>query len=333
MSLPNPTLIFLSRPLTFPTSTNISLLTPSINLSLPLEGGFLTRTLWVSLDPYMRGRMTSGWEEGSVWSGFGVSEVLRSEVEGLKVGDKLYGHQPYQAYILHPPSERAAYRLLPSPSPIPLSAYLGPAGMPGKTAFYGLKALAHPQAGEKIFVSAAAGAVGQLVCQLCKAWGVRVLGSAGSEDKVRFLIDQLGVEAFNYKEVDTALQLKRFGPVDVYWDNVGGETLDCALEAMNRRGRIVVCGHISMYNVPKEQRYGLKNTHEMIYKELSMQGLSVTPYEQEYADEFYATVPPLIAHGEIKYMEEVTEGLENAAEAFVGLLKGENRGKVVVKVT
>ncbi|KZO91016.1 NAD(P)-binding protein [Calocera viscosa TUFC12733] len=336
---PNPSISLAAHPVGYPdlgkdfkydTSATIDVDSGALN------GGFLTKTLYLSVDPYMRNRMRDGglggWKLGQLFEGFGISEVLRSETDQYKKGDILYGTTTFRAYNVWPAS--APFRVLHNTENIPLSVYLGVAGMPGKTAYYGLRAIADPKAGESIFVSTAAGPVGQLVCQLAKAKGLRVLGSAGSDEKVRFLLEDLKIDAaFNYKTTSTEEGLKKFGGIDIYWDNVGGEMLDAALEAMNKFGRIVLCGHISMYNVKTPgERYGIKNTYSLLYKEVKMQGLYVTSYEEKYSDEFYATVPKMIAEGKIKYLEDVTEGLEHAPNALLGVLKGDNVGKAVVKV-
>jgi len=311
--------------------------TMSIDLDeVPLVGGFLTKTLYLSVDPYMRNRMKEGaWPLGSVFEGYGISEVVRSEVEQFKKGDILYGFLPFEHYTVHQPSEATSgkYRVLKNEEGLPLSVYIGIAGMPGKTGYYGLNAIGEPKKGESIFVSTAAGPVGQVVCQLAKSYGLRVLGSAGSDEKVAFLRDTLGIEAFNYKTTSTAEELKKFGGLDIYWDNVGGETLENALAVMNSKGRIIVCGHISVYNAKSDaDRYGIKNTYNMIYRELKMQGLYVGSYEAQYGDEFYENVPKMIKEGKLKYLEDVTEGLENAGKALLGVLKGDNVGKAVIKV-
>jgi len=199
---------------------------------------------------------------------YGISEVLRSEMSGYKTGDIVYGVQEFQAYIVwpNPPPLRSdgSLRIVKNEERLPLSVYLGVGGMAGKTAYYGLRAIAQPKAEESIFVSTAAGSVGQVVCQIAKAAGLRVIGSAGSDDKVRFLKEELRIDqAFNYKTVSTAEELKKFGGIDIYWDNVGGVTLEAALEAMNKFGRIVGCGNISNYNVKSPEGVTVSRTSKM----------------------------------------------------------------------
>lgn len=337
--IPNPRLLFIRRPVGYPDPEKDFKYDSSESIDLetvPLDGGFLTKTLYLSLDPYLRNRMRNGWELGSLVKNFGVGEVLRSETDAYKKGDIVYGSQAFKTYIVYPASvaTSGALRVIRNEARLPLSLYIGIAGMPGKTAYYGLKEIAEYKAGENIFVSTAAGPVGQMVCQIAKAAGLRVLGSTGSDEKVQFLEEKLGIDqAFNYKTASTVEELQKFGGIDIYWDNVGGETLDAALDAMNRFGRIIVCGHITGYNTESaEERTGVKNTGNMIYRELKMQGLNVSTYEHKYGDEFYATIPKMIAEGKIKYLEDVTEGLDKAPEVLVKVLKGDNLGKAVIKL-
>lgn len=320
-----------SRDFSYDTSRTIDLDT------VPLKGGFLTQTLYLSIDPYMRGRMKEGsyqaWKVGQVWEGYGISEVIRSEVPEFQEGDILYGVHAFEHYTVHMKYEArgSTYRVIPNVEGLPLSVYVGAVGMPGKTGYYGLKAIGEPKTGESIFVSTAAGPVGQTVCQLAKAAGLRVLGSAGSDEKVKFLREELGIDqAFNYKTSSTTEEIKKFGGLDIYWDNVGGETLDAALGAIKYRGRIIVCGHISVYN--DEVPYGIKNTFNMIYGEVKMQGFVVGSYEGQYANEFYETVPKMISDGKLKYVEDVTIGLENVGEVLLKVMKGENVGKAVIQL-
>ncbi|KZT52607.1 alcohol dehydrogenase [Calocera cornea HHB12733] len=302
-----------------------------------LKGGFLTQTQFLSIDPFMRGRLDAGtfqcWELGQMFEGFGISEVIRSDVPEFQEGDILYGFQPFEHYTLHTKYEARGkmWRVIHNYEDLPLSVYLGAAGMPGKTGYYGMKHIGNPKAGENIFVSTAAGPVGQMVCQLAKAWGLKVLGSTGSDEKVQFLREELGIDqAFNYKTSSIAEEVKKFGGLDIFWDNVGGETLDIALKNMNVKGRIIVCGHISTYN--GEEAYGIKNIWDMVYKEVKMEGLHVTTLESQYGDEFYATVPKMIAEGKLKYKEDVTIGLENAGDVLVKVLKGQNAGKAILQM-
>ncbi|KZT52606.1 alcohol dehydrogenase [Calocera cornea HHB12733] len=338
--VPNPCYRFLSRPVGFPDLAKDFQYETSRELdldSVELHGSFLTQTRFLSIDPYMRGRMEPGtfmeWTPGQIWEGFGICEVIRSETAEFQPGDKLYGYlffERYHAYAIQEAQPRM-FRRLENSEGLPLSVYLGVCGLPGKTAFYGLKAIGAPKEGESIFVTTAAGVVGMTVCQLAKAWGLKVLGSTGSDEKVKFLTQEVGVDrAFNYKTASTAEEVRKFGGLDIYWDNVGGEVLDLALISMKQKGRIVICGHISEYN--DESRYGIKNTWEMVYKDIKMQGFYVFTYEEQYADEFYSTVPKMVADGKIKYTEDITVGLENAGEVLLKVLNGKNVGKAILHI-
>ncbi|KZO91021.1 NAD(P)-binding protein [Calocera viscosa TUFC12733] len=338
--VPNPCYRFVSAPAGYPDPAKNFQYDASRTIdpdNVDLKGGFLTQTQFLSVDPYMRGRMDAGtfdcWKVGQVWAGFGISEVIRSEVPEFQEGDILYGIQPFEHYSLHTKYEGRGklWRVIHNHEDLPLSVYLGMAGMPGKTAYYGMKSIGDPKAGESIFVSTAAGVVGQTVCQFSKAWGLKVLGSTGSDEKVKFLREELGIDqAFNYKTSSTAEEVKKFGGLDIYWDNVGSETLDVALKNMNLKGRIVVCGQIASYN--GEDTKGIKNIFHMVYNEVKMQGLHVSTLESQYVDEFYATVPKMIEEGKLKYTEDVTIGLENAGEVLVKVLKGQNVGKAILQM-
>ncbi|EJU01662.1 NADP-binding protein [Dacryopinax primogenitus] len=305
--------------------------------TIDLKGGFLMQTQFLSVDPYMRGRMDEGtfdaWELGNVFMGYGISEVIRSEIPEFQEGDILYGIHRFEHYTIHEgwEAQTKKWRVIHNFENLPLSVYLGVAGMPGKTAYYGMKAIGQPKAGESIFVSTAAGVVGQTVCQLSKAWGLKVLGSTGSDDKVKFLQEDIHVDhAFNYKNSSTADEVKLFGGLDIFWDNVGGQILDIALANMKSHGRIIICGQIARYN--GENPYGIKNVFSMVYNEVTMKGLYVNSYEEQYSEEFYSTVPKMIADGKMKYTEEVVVGLEHAGDLLVKVLKGQIMGKVVLQM-
>jgi len=201
------------------------------------------------------------------------------------------------------------------------------------TAYASLKVIGQPKAGETIFVSAASGAVGQLVGQMAKKMGLRVVGSAGSDDKVAYLLDELKFDAaFNYKKNGTILEnLRRAAPegIDIYYENVGGETLEAALECMNVKGRIIACGMISQYNT--QQPYGIRNLSHVVAKRITMQGFIASDFVS-HAEEFAKDVGGWLVKKEIIYREDVAEGIESSPEAFVGMLKGKNFGKQVVKI-
>ncbi|KAL8280207.1 hypothetical protein RQP46_007321 [Phenoliferia psychrophenolica] len=304
-----------------------------IDLTAPLPvGGLLTKTIVLSQDPYQRGRMrpantksyTPPFELGKPLTNFGVSEVLESANPAFKKGDKVYGSHPFSEYATFTQEEAKGLKVLENKEKLPWSTWVGAAGMPGQTAWWGLLNVGQPKKGETIFVSGAAGAVGQMVIALSQQKGLKVVASAGSDDKVAFLKDTLKVDvAFNYKTTDTSSVLADH-PLSIYWDNVGGPTLDAALAAMENRGRIIECGQISTYN---GEAYGVKNTGLIVTKSLKMEGLIVLQHD---ISAFYDTIPGLIASGDIKQPKEhLTKGLDNG-EAFVDLLTGGNFGKSVI---
>ncbi|KAJ3217672.1 hypothetical protein HDU67_007495 [Dinochytrium kinnereticum] len=294
-----------------------------------------------SSDPYMRGRLrvgaksyTNSFTLNAPLDGGVVAKVVRSSNPKFPEGSVVVGHLPWKEYHIVP----QAKGLTPVKSPakeFPLSYFLGIAGMPGFTAYAGLLKIGKPKAGETLYVSAASGAVGLVVCQIGKAMGLKVVGSAGSDDKVNYLINEIGIEAFNYKTVNIEEALTKYCPdgIDIYFENVGGEMLDIVLTKMNMNGRIPVCGMISQYNTTAETAYGVKNLMNVIGKRLTFQGFIISDYyATETFGEFMRDIMSWIAEGKIVYRETVSEGIESLPEAFVGMLKGENFGKAVVRV-
>jgi NADPH-dependent curcumin reductase CurA len=259
-----------------------------------------------------------------------VGQVVRSEGGPFQVGDYVMGMQGWREYYV---SDGAGLNKI-DPRIAPVQAFLGIVGMPGLTAYVGLLDIGQPQPGETVFVSAASGAVGSVVCQIAKIKGCRVVGSAGSDEKIAWLKDVAGVDAaFNYKEVgDLSAELGRLCPqgVDVYFENVGGAHLQAALEHMNSFGRVAVCGMISQYNATGAQP-GPSNLSYVIGKRLMLKGFIVSDH-YDRLPQFYADMGGWIAQGKVKWQETVIEGLENAPRAFIGLFKGENLGKMLVKV-
>ncbi|CDZ97642.1 Predicted NAD-dependent oxidoreductase [Phaffia rhodozyma] len=308
------------------------------NVSLE-DGQAIVKLLVLSCDPYMRGRMrdasiksyTPAFELGKPLTNFGVAEVVRSNNSAYNPGQKLYGFFQFQSYniITASPGSPPAYKTI-GDEDIPVTAWVGAAGMPGKTAVYGMKAYSKAKKGEKIFVTSAYGPVGQLVCQIAKREGLDVLASAGSDKKVEWLRKELGVTAFNYKTESTVEQLQKFGPIDIYWDAVGGEVFDAALGAMNKGGRAIECGMISGYN--SSSTYVFKNIMRIVSQELSVNGFIVSSHEAAYVKEFYENVPKTLATGEIKFEEDVYKGLKTVPQAIVDMLKGDNDGKVVISL-
>ncbi|KAJ7164321.1 alcohol dehydrogenase [Mycena filopes] len=303
---------------------------------VPLNGGFLVKTLVLSVDPYMRGRMRDAKIESysppftlkAPIDGYGVALVLRSEHPEVTAGQYIYGRNiPHQEYTVMANMENRS--LLEKDPKLPWTVYVGAAGMPGKTAFMGWTAYSHAKKGETAFVTAGAGPVGSMVIQLAKRDGLKVIASAGSDEKVKFL-KEIGADvAFNYKTTDTREVLAREGPIDVSWDNVGGETLDAALEYANINGRFLQCGTISGYNTGYHPNY---NLHYVWEKSLTLSGILVFRLQEKFNKEFYEVIPRALAAGEIKYTEDVSRGLETVGEMILRVQEGRNTAKAVVIV-
>jgi hypothetical protein len=301
----------------------------------PKEGEVLVRNLWLSLDPYMRGRMSQqksyvkGVEIGQVMEGQTVGEVLESKHPGFKAGDKVLARLGWQLYgcargdgeIVKVDASRA-----------PLSHYLGVLGMPGMTAYFGMKEIGQPKAGETVVVSAASGAVGMVVGQLAKIAGARAVGIAGGREKCDFVVKELGFDAcVDYKAGNLYRDLKEACPkgIDVNFENVGGEILDTLLRLMNPFSRIVICGLISDYNATDP--YALKNVRSVLVNRIRMQGMIVFDWQKRYGEAISA-LAGYAAQGKLKYRESVLEGIERAPQGLIGLLKGQNFGKQLVKL-
>jgi NADPH-dependent curcumin reductase len=298
----------------------------------PADGEVLVRNLWLSLDPYMRGRMSDaksyvkGVDIGEVMVGQTVGEVVESKNPAFKKADKVLTQLGWQLYGV----SRDLAKL--ENKSVPLSYYLGMLGMPGMTAYFGLKEIGQPKPGETVVVSAASGAVGSVVGQLAKVWGCRAVGIAGGAQKCAYVIRELGFDAcVDYKAGNLQRDLKQACPkgVDVYFDNVGGETLDTLLRHMNLASRIVVCGLISEYNAT--QPYGLKNIRAVLVNRIRIQGMIVFDWKARYGEALNA-LAGYYGEGKLKYRESVVEGLDNAPKGLIALLKGENFGKQLVKL-
>jgi NADPH-dependent curcumin reductase len=295
-------------------------------LPAPAEGEVLVKNLWLSLDPYMRGRMSDaksyvkGVEIGEVMVGQTVGEVVESRNSALKKGDKVLTQTGWQLY-------GAAREVTRVRDGVPLSYYLGVLGMPGMTAYFGLKDIGQPKAGETVVVSAASGAVGSVVGQLAKLWGCRAVGIAGGPEKCAYVKNDLGFdECFDYKAGRLREQLK---DIDVYFDNVGGEILDLALARMKLKGRVVVCGMISDYNATDP--YRPKNLRAVLVNRLKIQGMIVFDWKDRYGEALQA-LGGYLAAGRLKTRESVVEGIDNAPKGLIALLKGENFGKQLVRL-
>lgn len=298
----------------------------------PAEGEVLVRNLWLSLDPYMRGRMSDaksyvkGVDIGEVMVGQTVGEVVESRHAKLQVGDTVLTQLGWQLYG----ATREAMKI--DSSRAPASYYLGLIGMPGMTAYFGLKELGQPKPGETVVVSAASGAVGSVVGQLAKIWGCRAIGIAGGPEKCAYVKQELGFDAcLDYKAGNLRDALKEACPkgVDVYFDNVGGDILDLLLARMNLFGRVVVCGTISDYN--STDPYRVKNWRAILVNRLRVQGMIVFDWKDRYGEALKA-LGGYFAEGKLNYRESVVQGLENAPRGLIDLLGGRNFGKQLVKL-
>jgi NADPH-dependent curcumin reductase len=298
----------------------------------PTQGEVLVRNLWLSLDPYMRGRMSDaksyvkGVELGEVMVGQTVGEVIDSRTEKFAKGDKVLTQTGWQLYAV----TREATKV--DEKRAPLSCYLGILGMPGMTAYFGLKEIGQPKAGDTVVVSAASGAVGSAVGQLAKIWGCRAVGIAGGRRKCDYVTRELGFDAcVDYKAANLREALRHACPagVDVYFDNVGGEIFDTLLQEMNLHSRVVVCGLISDYNATEVR--GIRNWRAVLVNRIKLQGMIVFDWKERYGEALKA-LAGYFAEGRLKYRESVLEGLENAPRGLIGLLKGENFGKQLVKL-
>ncbi|KAF8996526.1 alcohol dehydrogenase [Cyathus striatus] len=334
----NARVIFNSVPEGYPEpgKTTVYDITQTIDLdTAPLNGGVLLKILEVSIDPYLRGKMRAPNKKsysppftlGEPIDNFAVAVVVRSEEERFKKGDHVYGVLPFANYTIVTTTKEL--RILDNKHNLPWSVYVGAAGMPGKTAYMAWKEYSYAKKGETVYVSTGAGPVGSLVIQLAKQSGCRVIGSAGSDEKVAFMKECGADVAFNYKTENVRDVLEREGGIDIYWDNVGGETLDAALEFAKLGGRFIECGMISGYNTGGAVT---KNLFHVVAKSLSVYGFIVFRLHEKYETQFYEEVPQLLAEGKLKYSEHVWEGLDKAGEAILAVQKGTNKAKAVVKV-
>ncbi|EES02675.1 hypothetical protein BDA96_03G114700 [Sorghum bicolor] len=307
-------------------------------------GSVLVRNLYLSCDPYMRPKMsrplresyTAAFVPGDAITGYGVSRVLDSSDPRFAPGDLVWGITGWEDYsVVTPPVSKFLAKISHHGEGVPLSYYTGILGMPGLTAYVGFHEICAPKKGETVFVSAASGAVGQLVGQFARLAGCHVVGSAGSKEKVELLKTKFGFhDAFNYKEEpDLGAALKRCFPdgIDIYFENVGGAMLDAVLLNMRVHGRIAVCGFISQYNLADGEKDAVRNLAAVIAKRLRLQGF-IEPDHKHLYPQYEAWVLPYIRDGTLAYVEDVAEGLENAPKALIGLFHGRNVGKQLVRV-
>jgi NADPH-dependent curcumin reductase CurA len=301
----------------------------------PGPGELLVRNQWMSVDPYMRGRMNDvksyvpPFQVGAPMEGGAIGEVVASPDDRVPVGQKVMHMLGWREYAIVPADQARPIDTEMAPAP----AYLGVLGITGFTAYVGLFEIAKLREGDVVFVSAAAGAVGSVAGQLAKIKGCRVVGSAGSGEKAAFLKDTLGFDAaFSYRDGPVRALLAHAAPdgIDVYFDNVGGEHLEAALESLRPFGRVAMCGAISVYNAA-EPPPGPRNMHVVVGKRLMLRGFIITDHMQLMGD-FVRDVGEWLREGKIDYRETIVEGIERAPEAFIGLLRGENLGKMLVRI-
>ncbi|MGE7662582.1 NADP-dependent oxidoreductase [Peribacillus sp. NPDC097197] len=301
----------------------------------PKENQILVRTLYLSVDPYMRGRMQdtksyiAPFELNKVITGGVVAEVVESKSSSFKQGDVVVGNIDWAEYTV---VNEKQVRVI-DPKVAPITTHLGILGMTGLTAYFGLLDIGKPQEGETVVVSGAAGAVGSVVGQIAKIKGAKVVGIAGSDEKIEYLTKELGFDgAVNYKKESFETDLKNAVPdgVDVYYDNVGGQVTDAVFKLLNMNARIPLCGAISSYNAEGKD-FGPRLQSAMIKTSALMKGFTVG----NYADRFQEGASYLgqwLQQGKLKYEETIVEGFENTPEAFLDLFKGKNLGKQLVKV-
>ena len=328
----NQKIVLASRPVTWVEESNFRL--EEADIPEPGANQVLVRNEWLSLDPYMRGRMSDAKsyaapvEIGAVMIGGTAGKVVRSNHPGFTPGDKVVGALGWQTWGV---ADGSNLRKVDAGA-VPLSAFLGPLGMPGVTAWVGLLDICAPKTGETVVVTAASGAVGSVVGQLAKIHGARAVGIAGGPDKCRYVLEELGFDAcIDYKAGNLRGDLKNAAPkgIDCLFENVGGEIFDTLLARMNPFSRIAVCGLISEYN---SQPYPISNLRSVLVNRVRMQGFIVY-------DDLSRWPPALtelgahVASGRIKYRESVAEGLAAAPAALISLLKGGNFGKQLVKLT
>jgi hypothetical protein len=303
----------------------------------PGDGQVLIRNAWMSVDPYMRGRMmdrasyVAPFQIGHPLEGGAIGQVIASRNPKFAEGDHVSHMLGWREYAL---SDGTGVSKV-DPDLAPLQAYLGVLGMPGLTAYAGLLDIGEPKEGETVFVSAASGAVGAVVCQIAKAKGCRVIGSVGSQDKADWLVREVGIDGcVNYKATDNLLRsVKDLAPdgIDVYFENVGGPHLEVALELMNPHGRMPFCGMISQYNAERAPE-GPKNLIYVVGKRLKLQGFIVSDHFHRLND-FLTDMSGWIKDGKMTWKESVYDGIDKAPEAFMALFTGDNFGKTLVKLS
>ncbi|KAM5360083.1 hypothetical protein ACJZ2D_013994 [Fusarium nematophilum] len=309
-------------------------------------GGVVVEILYASYDPYLRGKMrpagTKSYSppfdiDGPIINDT-LGKVIKSDNPDFEEGSYIKAYLPISEYARIPKDllEQVRARKIQNPHGLDLGLFLGPLGMPGLTAWSGLHQIGQPQKGETIFISSAAGAVGQIVGQVAKREGLKVIGSVGSDEKLDFIVNELGFDGgFNYKKENPKDALPRLAPngIDIYFENVGGDHLEAALNSMNVGGRVPVCGMIGNYNIPADQQEGIKGLMQLVTKQITMQGFLVgsPKFGPAHYKEHQESLQKWLADGSVKAKLSVTEGIDNAADGFIGMLEGKNFGKAVLK--
>lgn len=324
-----------NRPIGIPTESDFELV--EVPVRQPVDGEVLIKNVFISVDPYMRGRMNDSnsyippFQIGATIPGGAIGKVVVSNLEEFQAGDYVLNFAGWREYFV----SNGAGLTIVDPAIAPIQSFLGALGMPGMTAYIGLLKIGQPKGNETVYVSAAAGAVGSIVCQIAKIKGCRVVGSAGSDKKVDWLLNTIGIDAaFNYKmagNLNATLQKLCPSGIDIYFENVGGEHLEAVLFNMNPFGRIPVCGMISQYNQTQPQP-GPNNLSLVIGKRLLLQGFIVSDHDDQ-VPQFQADMAKWIQAGQIQWEETIITGIENTPKAFMGLFTGGNLGKMVVKVS
>ena len=325
----------INRPAGMPSAADVEMV--QRELTPPAAGQVLIKNLYMSVDPYMRGRMrenavyADAYQLNKAMYGGAIGEVIESQSDKVKIGDIVLNQGAWRDRLV---ADDSSVTVLQPFDKDRLSLYLGALGMPGFTAYVGLKKFGYPKAGETVFVSAASGAVGAIVCQIARQLGCRVVGSVGSDSKAQWLKEKCGVDAtINYKtcgNLTKALAEAAPDGVDVYFENVGGEHLQAALNVMNPFGRIAACGMISAYNDAKPAP-GPNNLMLIVGKKIRINGFIVFDHSEMQA-EFLEKMVGWIQDGKIQYQETVYEGLDKALDAFLALFSGDNFGKMIVKI-
>ncbi|KIW02228.1 uncharacterized protein PV09_06382 [Verruconis gallopava] len=313
----------------------------------PPKNGLIIKNYYVSFDPYQRGRMRAPetksyappFELGKPITNRAISKVIKSDVDRFKPGDVIVTMDSAgtEEYTLLPEGPTSRAMKLENPYNLDPRIFLGALGMPGLTAWSSFYDIGQPKKGETIFISAASGAVGQLVGQLAKHEGLKVIGSVGSDDKLDFILKELKFDAgFNYKKEAPKDALPRLAPegIDIYYENVGGETLEAAITNMNNFGRIVACGMISQYNLKPEEAYPIRNLMMVVAKRLTMRGFIVSDENMgpKYFKEHQEKLQKWIHEGTFIARQSVTKGIDNAIDGFLGMLRGDNFGKALLEI-